>query len=94
LLKLGTSINPRISVGDTGSKELQVFKEPESNFYLSTALKETDDSIIQKQILGEHGVVIAPSLNMTRKTYVRLVKEDHGMYPDSYPCRIFNYYEK
>lgn len=92
LLKLGTSTDPRISIGNTGEKELQVFKEPEAKIYLSSSLKAADDQIIQKQILGQYGVVVAPSLNLSKKSQVRIVKGDHGMYPESYPCRIFNYY--
>lgn len=92
LLKLGSSSDPRISIGNTGEKELQVFNGPEAKFYLSTSLKEVDDKIIQKQVLGQHGVVVAPSLNLSKKSQIRIVKGDHGMYSEDYPCRIFNYY--
>lgn len=92
LLKLGTSTSPRISVGNSGEKELQVFKEPEAKFYLSTALKKADPSVVDKQVLGTDGVIIAPNLNLNKKIQRRIVHQDHGMYTDKYPCRIFNYY--
>lgn len=79
-------------MGNSGEKELQVFQEPEAKFYLSTALKEADPNVVEKQVLGTDGVVIAPNLNLNKKIQRRIVHEGHGMYSDKYPCRIFNYY--
>ncbi|CCH42988.1 NADH-ubiquinone oxidoreductase 21.3 kDa subunit [Wickerhamomyces ciferrii] len=93
LLKIGNSVEPRVSIGEKGLKELALVQDPSNREnYLSNSLKTINQGIIDKQVLGDNGVIVAPSLGITQKRSVHLVNQDeHGMYPENYPVRIFNY---
>lgn len=87
LLTLGSARNPRISIGDKGSKELAAFA-PGETVSLSTTLASVDSKVLNGEVLGEHGEpIVAPSLH---KFEWKILKEpQHGMFTEDYPCRIF-----
>lgn len=87
LLKLGSAEKPRISIGEKGTKELELY-DADQHVNLSATLSTIEPSIIKGELLGTQGEpIVAPSLN---KFHWRLLKEpEHGMFTDSYPCRIF-----
>lgn len=88
LLKLGSVEKPRISIGNKGSKELEVFQTPDQEVGLSTILTSIEPSIVKGELLGEQGEpIVAPSLNKFHWTILR--EPQHGMYTDEYPCRMF-----
>lgn len=91
LLTLGSKQASRVLIGNEGYKQLAVFDKGK-HVYLSSVLKQVPDTVVNGQILGSNGEpVVAPSLN---KGYSwDLVKGDHGMYTDEYPCRLFNTYK-
>ncbi|EMG50373.1 hypothetical protein SBY92_000314 [Candida maltosa Xu316] len=87
LLNLGSASNPRISIGDKGTQELQVFTNGQE-VSLATTLKSTPASVVKGEILGKSGEpIVAPSLNKFK--WEILPEPVHGMYTDNYPCRIF-----
>lgn len=85
LLKLGSKVNPRVSIGNKGHEELAVFDKGE--VLLSKTLADTSSSIIQKEILD--GGVVAPSLARGKK-WVIIPEAKNGIYGPQYPCRLFN----
>lgn len=88
LLQLGSAANPRISVGDKGTKELQAYNTPDQVVSLSSTLTDIDPKIVKGEILGSEGEpIVAPSLNKFHWTILR--EPQHGMFADNYPCRIF-----
>lgn len=87
LLTLGSAANPRISIGDKGSKELAAFGAGQT-VSLSTTLTSLDSKVLKGEVLGVSGEpIVAPSLNKFKWTI--LEEPQHGMYTDDYPCRIF-----
>lgn len=87
LLKLGSLSNPRISIGEKGTKELAVYDQ--NIVLLSDTLKEIDPKIVKGEILGPAGEpIVAPNLNKFK--WKVLEEPQHGMYPDEYPVRIFS----
>lgn len=88
LLKLGSSAQPRISIGDKGTQELSAFVDPAKEVSLTSTLTNIPTSVVKGQILGKKGEpIVAPSLNKFK--WVVLDEPVHGMYNDNYPCRIF-----
>lgn len=88
LLKLGSAANPRISIGEKGSKELQSFTDPSQGVSLSTTLDSVDGNVIKGELLGTAGEpIVAPSMNKFQWKILR--QSEHGNYSDEYPCRIF-----
>ncbi|EGW31519.1 NADH-ubiquinone oxidoreductase subunit [Spathaspora passalidarum NRRL Y-27907] len=88
LLQLGSSSNPRISIGDKGTQELSTFIDPAAEVSLSTTLASVPSSVVKGEILGKNGEpIVAPSLNKFK--WKILAEPVHGMYPERYPCRIF-----
>lgn len=89
LLKLGSAANPRISIGDQGSKELQPFTDPTQAISLSTTLESVNPSVVKGELLGKEGEpIVAPSLNKFQWKILR--QPEHGFYSEEYPCRIFS----
>lgn len=88
LLKLGSAQSPRISIGEKGNRELQLYNDPQTPVNLSTTLASVDPQLIKNEVLGEQGgPIVAPSLH---KFLWKIVSENqHGMYSDDYPCRMF-----
>ncbi|ONH77407.1 hypothetical protein BOH78_0618 [Pichia kudriavzevii] len=87
LLKLGNKTNSRLPKGDEGVKQLSTLQsEP---VQLVDVLKSSNKSIINGEVLGKFGEpIIAPNLN--KKFSVKIIhEEEHGMYSDDYPVRIF-----
>lgn len=88
LLKLGSAASPRISIGDKGSLELQVFTNPTQEVSLLSTLADVDPLIIKGELLGPQGEpIVAPSMNKFQWKILRPAQ--HGLYSDDYPCRIF-----
>lgn len=87
LLKLGNSTNSRLPKGDEGVKQLTTLKtEPVK---LVDVLKTAPKNVIYGEILGKQGQpIVAPSLNK-KFTVKILTEEEHGIYSDDYPVRIF-----
>lgn len=87
LLKLGSAEKPRISIGEKGTKELELY-DADQHVNLSTTLSTIEPSVIKGELLGTQGEpIVAPSLN---KFHWKILKEpEHGMFTDAYPCRIF-----
>jgi hypothetical protein len=88
LLRLGSSTNPRISIGDKGTKELSVFVDSGAEVSLASTLSTVPSSVIMGELLGKQGEpIVAPSLNKFHWTILQ--EPEHGMFTDKYPCRIF-----
>ncbi|CUM67929.1 uncharacterized protein PRCAT00005641001 [Priceomyces carsonii] len=88
LLQLGSAEKPRISIGDKGTKELSIFIEPSSEVSLATTLTNVPESVVRGELLGASGEpIVAPSLNKFHWTILQ--EPQHGMFTESYPCRIF-----
>lgn len=88
LLQLGSAAEPRIAIGDKGTKELSVFLDSAKPVSLLTTLDNVPQNVIKGQLLGTQGQpIVAPSLN--KFTWKILPEAEHGMYNDTYPCRIF-----
>ncbi|RCK65840.1 NADH-ubiquinone oxidoreductase 21 subunit [Candida viswanathii] len=87
LLNLGSAANPRISIGDKGNKELEVFTNG-NDVSLSSTLKAVPATVVKGEILGKTGEpIVAPSLNKFK--WEILSEPVSGMYTSDYPCRIF-----
>ncbi|KAK6462205.1 NADH-ubiquinone oxidoreductase subunit [Scheffersomyces coipomensis] len=88
LLQLGSAQNPRISIGDKGTKELSVYIDSTQPVSLATTLQSVPANVIKGELLGSSGEpIVAPSLN---KFQWKILEEpEHGMFTDQYPCRIF-----
>lgn len=90
LLSLGTKQSPRVLVGNEGYKQLAVFDKNEEPVYLSSVLSQVPASVINGQVLGAQGEpVVAPNMNLTRGKSWKIIK-DGGMFPEEYPCRLFD----
>lgn len=88
LLQVGSAAQPRISIGDKGTKELSVFLDPAKPVSLATTLTNVPANVVRGEILGEQGQpIVPPSLN--KFTWKILPEAEHGMYNEDYPCRIF-----
>lgn len=88
LLQLGSASNPRISVGDKGSKELAVFVDPTKQVSLASTLNTVSPSVIKNEVLGpQGGPVVAPALKKFKWSILR--EPQHGMFTEEYPCRMF-----
>lgn len=87
LLKLGNSVNSRLPKGDEGVKQLAILKSDEVK--LVDVLQSVPKSVIYGEVLGKSGEpIVAPNLN--KKFSVKIIgEEEHGMYNDDYPVRIF-----
>lgn len=89
LLQLGSASNPRISVGDKGTKELAAF-DASTHVNLSTTLSSVPANVVKGELLGKAGEpIVAPSLNK----FSWSISEEPvlGLYTDNYPCRAFTY---
>lgn len=87
LLKLGNATNSRLPKGEDGVKELTILKsEPVK---LVEVLNNAPKNVIFGEVLGKNGeAIVAPNLN--KKFSVKLIsEEEHGMYNEDYPVRIF-----
>ncbi|KAJ9099561.1 hypothetical protein QFC19_005986 [Naganishia cerealis] len=88
LLLLGSVENPRVSVGEKGTKELSVFIDPSQDVSLATSLSGVPQSVIRGELLGKQGEpIVAPSMNKFKWTILQ--EPEHGMYTENYPCRMF-----
>lgn len=88
LLQVGSASNPRVSVGDKGIKELSVYIDSSAPVSLAKTLANVPASVVKGELLGKNGEpIVAPSLNKFKWTILQ--EPQHGMYPDTYPCRIF-----
>lgn len=87
LLKLGNSTNSRLSKGDEGIKQLATIKN--DSIKLVDVLSSVPKNVIYGEVLGKSGEpIVAPNLN--KKFSVKLLtEEEHGMYNEDYPVRIF-----
>lgn len=88
LLQLGSAENPRISIGDKGTKELSVFIDPSQEVSLASTLSSVSPSVLKGELLGKEGEpIVAPSLKKFHWTILQ--EPQHGMFTDNYPCRMF-----
>lgn len=87
LLKLGNATNSRLPKGDEGVKQLAVLKN--ESVKLIEVLQSVPKNVIYGEVLGKEGEpIVAPNLN--KKFSVKIIdEEEHGMYSDDYPVRIF-----
>ncbi|ODV97149.1 hypothetical protein PACTADRAFT_74710 [Pachysolen tannophilus NRRL Y-2460] len=88
LLTLGSLANPRISIGNKGIKELELYEKDKALLNTTLVKVSGNDKIINGEILGPQGEpVVAPNLNKFK--WKILSENEHGMYDETYPVRIF-----
>lgn len=83
LLKYGSVASPRIAKGDEGNKELALVANGELS--LTQTLNETG----LKDVLDENGLPPLPGA-FNHHRYTLLKFEQHGMYDEKYPVRMFH----
>ncbi|GMM31602.1 hypothetical protein DAMA08_043470 [Martiniozyma asiatica (nom. inval.)] len=85
LLMVGNSNSSRLPKGDEGIKALAVAGEGE----LVDVLGKVSKDVVWGEVLGSKGeAIVAPNLNKKFKVEI-LKEEEHGMYSEDYPVRIF-----
>ncbi|ODV83057.1 hypothetical protein CANARDRAFT_30285 [[Candida] arabinofermentans NRRL YB-2248] len=87
LLQLGNVTKPRLLKGDEGVKQLSIVESDQ--VALTDVFKSVGKDVINGELLGANGECItAPNLN--KKLTLRILNEnEHGMYSNEYPVRIF-----
>lgn len=86
LLKLGNATSSRLAKGDEGVKQLAAV----SQVSLVETLTQSNKDIIFGEVLDKDGgPIVAPAVDGGKFRMTIQPQEEHGMYDESYPVRMF-----